>query len=156
MGRLKGSKDIPKDATSKTCPGCGIEKSFSEFGKNSYNTFGLATRCRKCANADKRKRNRDFPDIIRDQNLRKKFNITIDEYDLMMEEQEGTCAICNRKEVRKNMYGIKRLSVDHNHITGKVRGLLCNDCNQGIGFLRSDEGVDLLLSAVEYMRRNNG
>ncbi|KKM26083.1 hypothetical protein LCGC14_1588390, partial [marine sediment metagenome] len=84
------------------------------------------------------------------------FNITIDEYDALSQRQGGVCAICRSKETMKNKYGLKRLAVDHNHLTGKIRGLLCGRCNQALGLFASDEeGVGRLLSAVEYMRRNN-
>lgn len=60
-------------------------------------------------------------------------------------EQHGRCAICHRPEME-----VGRLHLDHNHVTGRVRGLLCRDCNWGIGWLRSDHGPAVLESALAY------
>jgi hypothetical protein len=77
--------------------------------------------------------------------LKAKFGITPEQYQEMLKAQNGVCAICFQKETRR------ALSVDHNHITGKVRGLLCDDCNHGIGKLKTDEGTALLFSAIKYI-----
>jgi fructose-1,6-bisphosphatase len=62
--------------------------------------------------------------------LKRNFGITLAEYDQMLEDQHGICAICGGV----NPDG-KRLAVDHDHETGKVRGLLCTSCNTRLGFL---------------------
>jgi hypothetical protein len=62
----------------------------------------------------------------------------------MLEQQNGVCAICHG-----NCTTWKALSVDHDHRTGKVRGLLCQTCNTGIGAL--DDSPDLLRRALEYL-----
>lgn len=70
-------------------------------------------------------------------------------YDDMLKEQNGNCSICGRnKKEFKVMLG-----VDHNHDTGEVRGLLCHKCNTAIGGL--EDNIDLLLSAVSYLRQEN-
>ena len=67
--------------------------------------------------------------------------------------QNNCCAICNKPEHRLLKTGdIKPLSVDHNHTTGEVRGLLCNDCNSLLGFAK--ENVEILQSAINYLTRN--
>jgi epoxyqueuosine reductase QueG len=71
-------------------------------------------------------------------------NITIDYYDELLKKQNGVCAIC-LKACNKN----KRLSVDHDHKTGKVRGLLCNKCNRALGMFKDDP--KLLRSAARYI-----
>jgi hypothetical protein len=87
--------------------------------------------------------------------LKSNFGITYDEYQHMLAEQNGTCAICFQPETcRTNKGKLKVLSVDHNHTTGKVRGLLCNRCNQAIGLLLDDPlKAD---SAAKYLRKRNG
>jgi hypothetical protein len=80
----------------------------------------------------------------RRENLKKRYNISLEEYDGMLVEQGFVCAICG-KECRKNMY----LSVDHDHETGLVRGLLCDDCNNGLAKFFDD--VTLLQKAIEYL-----
>jgi hypothetical protein len=81
--------------------------------------------------------------------LKHKFGITLDQYNQMLESQNGVCAICNNFEIEKNQYGIKRLSVDHNHQTGKIRGLLCTKCNTGLSFFK--DKPDLLIKANNYL-----
>lgn len=77
----------------------------------------------------------------------KKKGITVSDYDRMFVEQHGVCAICEQPELTR------RLSVDHNHATGKVRGLLCHRCNVAIGLFK--ENVDVLSSAIGYLAAQN-
>lgn len=72
------------------------------------------------------------------------FGITIEIYNNLLNKQKGVCAICNNK--CKSGHS---LSIDHCHITGKVRGLLCKNCNSGIGFLNDDKV--LLKNAIKYL-----
>lgn len=92
-----------------------------------------------------------FPNSTRTNHL-KKFNITIEGYAHLLEQQNSVCAICFKPERAKMNGKIKKLSVDHNHVTGRVRGLLCSVCNTGIGKLQEDKTI--LLSAINYLERN--
>jgi len=89
--------------------------------------------------------------------LKNDHNISIGEYDEMLKYQNGVCAICGERETRKIKGKIQSLSIDHNHITGQIRGLLCATCNLALGNLRADErdGIDILTSAVSYLRNND-
>jgi len=80
--------------------------------------------------------------------LKGRYGITSAEYDQMLKEQNGKCAICGsgKDENRGNF-----LSVDHCHKTGIVRGLLCNMCNRGIGMLQDD--VSIVTKAAEYLKK---
>lgn len=90
----------------------------------------------KTSDKDKR-RNWDF--------LRK-YNISLEDYDKILESQNGLCAICRGTETRvSKLY----LSVDHNHTTGKVRGLLCYNCNVGLGNFKDDK--ESLMNAIKYL-----
>ena len=77
------------------------------------------------------------PDVQRKSHLGK-YGITTDEYDRLFVAQGGVCAVCFEKETTKRKGVVRRLSVDHDHDTGKVRGLLCSWCNLAIGYLRDD------------------
>lgn len=77
-------------------------------------------------------------------NLWAKYRVTVGQYNAMLKKQEGVCAIC-LEECRDR----KVLCVDHDHKTGKVRGLLCNSCNRGIGLLKDDP--DILRNAAWYL-----
>ena len=81
---------------------------------------------------------------VRKSQLWTKFRMTIDQYDKMLEEQKGVCAICNAQCI-----STRQLAVDHCHKTGVIRGLLCMHCNQGLGKFR--DNIDLLKQAVEYL-----
>lgn len=79
--------------------------------------------------------------------LKQKFGINHDQYALMFEQQKGKCAICEEPEIVPN----RSLSVDHCHVSGKIRGLLCSNCNPGIGKFK--DSIDLLRKAVAYLER---
>lgn len=89
-------------------------------------------------------------------NTRRKriFNLSPEDYDKIEKEQNFVCAICKKSEIRinKNRNFTNKLSVDHDHITGKVRGLLCHACNAGIGLLR--ENIENLENAINYLNKN--
>ena len=81
--------------------------------------------------------------------LKRHYNISLDQYNEILKDQNGVCAICYKGESRM-LYGKPTdLAVDHCHRTGKVRGLLCYSCNIGIGKLRED--VTILSSALRYL-----
>ena len=72
----------------------------------------------------------------------KTYGITPEKYESMVRDQDGKCAICNNK--------MNRLCIDHCHVTGKIRKLLCDRCNQGLGLFR--DNVNYLLSAAKYLQ----
>ena len=73
------------------------------------------------------------------------YNISLEEYNQMLEDQNEKCIICNKT----NNDG-KRLSIDHDHKSGEIRGLLCNHCNIGLGHFKDD--INLLERAIEYLK----
>lgn len=83
----------------------------------------------------------------RKRNLKTRFNITIDEYDHMFNAQDGKCYICKRKP-RPN----RRLSVDHNHSNGDIRGLLCTPCNRELRYW--DLYPERLPEAYKYLMKD--
>lgn len=84
---------------------------------------------------------------IRNAHLKSKYGITIDEYNNLLKKQNYKCDIC------KNKYNNKNLCVDHNHTTGKIRGLLCNKCNFIIGC--SNENIEILKNSIKYIKKWN-
>jgi hypothetical protein len=83
---------------------------------------------------------------IRDANLRALYGISLPHYEGLLHAQEGRCAICGRPP-----RGKRPLNVDHDHDSGRVRGLLCGNCNRAIGLL--DENPELFDRAKEYVFR---
>ena len=80
--------------------------------------------------AKNRKYNKENPDKRKSSILKYEYGITLEDYNKMLNEQEGKCAICQKhqNELKKILY------VDHDHKTGEVRGLLCKNCNVALGF----------------------
>lgn len=105
----------------------------------------------------RRKKNLDrtrswTPEQQKEYYLKHKYNITLENYHNMLKEQNYCCAICGEQETRTNpTTGISQLCVDHDHKTGKVRGLLCNKCNTGIGYFK--ENIDILNNAINYLNK---
>lgn len=77
--------------------------------------------------------------------LKRAYGITVEQYDVLYQEQKGLCAICGQPE------GQRSLNVDHDHHTGRVRQLLCNCCNAGLGMFK--ESTRILDSAKHYIER---
>lgn len=84
--------------------------------------------------------------------LKEKFGLTVADYNRMLDDQGGVCGICGRAETATHRGNVRRLSVDHDHATGTVRALLCNDCNTGLGKF-GDDPVQLETAAA-YLRRH--
>lgn len=90
----------------------------------------------------------------KDSHLRNAFGISLAEYGQMLVAQGGKCAICDQEETATRSGSVKALQVDHDHKTGKVRGLLCSDCNTGIGKMK--ENREALIAAIKYLDKHSG
>lgn len=88
-------------------------------------------------------------ETLRHKERERKFGITSETYSLMLQRQNGVCAICGNPETATRFGVVKALSVDHCHATGRIRGLLCSDCNTGIGKLK--DNVTILQNAIRYL-----
>lgn len=90
---------------------------------------------------------------VRKRILKTRYGMTVEEYDALAELQNNLCAICGNPETTKHKKGTaKRLCVDHDHSSGKLRQLLCHNCNCGLG--RFFDDPERLEKAVEYLRRH--
>ena len=91
---------------------------------------------------------RNNPDKRKDYRLKTHYNITLEEYDKMYNKQRGKCMICgvHQSEIKKGLH------VDHNHITGEVRGLLCFSCNSLLG--NANENISILNNAILYLNQH--
>ena len=156
------NKNLYIIANSKVCTVCDEERNLSEYRKDKSAYDGLTQKCKPCfklyqkewyennkdaqkANAKKyRKKN---PLSHFKSHIKREYGITLDDYNAMFSNQHGSCAICNTHQ--KDLE--KRLSVDHCHTSGNVRGLLCNRCNTSIGLF--DEDTSILKSAINYIDR---
>jgi Recombination endonuclease VII. len=114
----------------------------------------MITRDRQRCREYDRKRRAENPEKVRKEffrsHIRRKYSLSEEDYGLLMSAQLGTCAICGITFSQKSMSD--KPHVDHDHKSGKVRGLLCGFCNRGLGQFKDDR--HLLMSAVEYLDRN--
>ena len=121
-----------------TCAKCKETKPVSEFHKDRRRKSGVFSYCKVCKTGidrDKYQRNRTTV-------LLKAYGITEDEYNKMYSEQNGDCKICSKN--------FSRLCVDHDHKSGKVRGLLCHHCNTMLGLALDD--ISTLTNAINYLK----
>lgn len=144
MKKYNKNPPRPKSTTPrmKICSACRIEKPFIDFGIKQASQDGLAARCRDCQKKYGQKYNHHI-------NLQKKYGISKIEYELMLKSQNEVCAICSRPETTKKYNKTQPLSVDHDHKTHKIRGLLCAKCNRSLGGFK--DNPELLRKAANYL-----
>ena len=133
----------------KVCIVCGGDpKPLSEFNYRKRRSK-YSTRCKKCRAIWRKQNNEmnldDHKRRTRNSNLKRKFGITLGDYEDMLFGQGGKCLICGEEQ-----HGNKELSVDHDHKTGKIRSLLCSRCNTFVGYIESNP--DLLPNVIEYIK----
>ena len=88
----------------------------------------------------------------KERKLKIRYNVSVSDYNIIYKKQNGVCAICNKKESSTNCNGkVRVLSVDHNHSTGKIRGLLCARCNQALGLFQ--DNPKNLKQAIKYLEK---
>jgi hypothetical protein len=143
----------------KTCTKCKRELPETEFYQNSGRREGkLDSWCKECEKAAAREWQKKNPKRVFDNQrkrlLKKKFGMSVEDYEKMLREQGGVCRICGRPETVKIYGSVLPLAVDHDHNTGKVRGLLCVACNHGIGKFQDDAAR--LRAAADYLDEANG
>jgi len=157
----------------KLCRGCKQKKALIHFWKQDGEIFTQCSECRSlprvCSKCKKVKPPFEYSfarrasgnysyqswcksccagRYQRTNSLKRKYGMTLEDYDDLLKTQNGACAICQQSEPINS----RRLAVDHDHITGEVRGLLCSQCNRGIGYLKDDP--DILEAAAQYLRKS--
>lgn len=131
---------LPKvfgDPTVRTCSACRKRKPITEY----EGARRLCNGCREYQSNYYKGRHSSR----RDYNFRNKYGITLERYEELLAQQNNACAIC-----KETCSTGRRLAVDHDHGTGVVRGLLCNECNQGLGKFK--DSPELLQEAQNYLR----
>src|SRR4051794_14618437 len=124
------------------CPDCKTIKPLEDFPRNRSGREGRGGYCKPCHSARTAATKQRLYGSTRDYHLRARYGITSADVDAMVEAQGGTCAVCEGKPGH----------VDHDHATGKVRGILCFNCNQALGNVRDD--VDVLQGLIGYLHRH--
>lgn len=142
----------------------------TEFNRHQQAKDGRRPTCRECRNQERRSAYAQDPEPFkaaakeyksnlsdeqrkasnRKSALKTRYGLTPEEYDEMLKAQEGTCALCPAMIYSPGRPG--NLAVDHDAETGRVRGLLCNQCNRGLGLL--DHDPDRLIAAAMYLLKH--
>lgn len=140
----------------KHCKTCNTTKPLSDFGLLRGKPRHICKECRKQESKDWYAQNKDrkkeisqkYRHIKKDKDLQSTYGIDLATYYKMLDEQNHQCKICSAHQDT-----LKRaMCVDHDHATGKVRGLLCDTCNRSLGLLK--DNVDTMLRAVKYLQGN--
>lgn len=159
----------------KKCSTCKVEKDESGFSKCKTKKDGLDSRCKECQKAYSKafyikntekissatkeyyKNNTEKVNAITKayyesnpersfaSKLKHNYHLTLKDYYTFLEQQNGVCAICGKECLTG-----ERLSVDHNHTSGKVRGLLCRKCNSALGLF--NDSPEILSKALDYLK----
>ena len=141
-------------ANTRACYGCETIKPLTEFYKNRDGRKGFKSRCKACVSIRRGTYQREYDAShkceARDRWL-KRYGITQADYDRMLKTQGGRCAICRSTDTRSK--NSDRFDVDHDHKSGKVRGLLCRGCNTGLGKFK--DNPHFMWTAIEYLAQSN-
>jgi hypothetical protein len=124
----------------KRCADCKRTKPYEEFPRNKNSKDGYHCYCKACNNARTRESRQRLHGGSRHYHLKRRYGIGVNEFDELVLRQDGVCAICGRPNPEH---------VDHDHETGAVRGILCFNCNGGLGQFR--DSIDALLAAASYL-----
>ena len=160
----------------KICLKCNEEKELSEFHKSITGKLGVYHYCKECCaiknkinyiknkkriNDNNKKRHTKHKNDLKykesrlNTRFKNLYGITLDQYNQMYKEQNGLCAICGKPElvIHPQSKKVRALGIDHNHQTGKVRGLLCGVHNQMIGLAK--ENIQIFEKAINYLKERN-
>jgi hypothetical protein len=151
----------------KKCKKCNSLKPIEDFNKNKKQEDGLDKMCKSCSRLESKKyyeKNREKEltrlkiyrennkEIVKKRMLKhnlknNNINISIEEYYEIFSKHNGKCDICKRPQSELK----KTFAVDHDHITGEIRGLLCSNCNLGLGNFKDD--INILTNAIKYLKK---
>ena len=138
----------------KICSVCRMSKPLTDFHKaNTRKGEGRQRLCKLCAHAATKRWIEKHPEArkkaVRTNYLKRLYGITPQQYEEMLEDQDFECLICH---VDIDDYP-KEFAIDHDHATGKIRGLLCLECNLILG--NAKDNIETLLSAIKYLKEAN-
>lgn len=146
--------------TSKKCTMCGEVKPIGDFRLTKHGRKGHRTaKCKACnvkeAVASYRKRKSVDPEAFRlneaAKQIQRSYGLSWEQYCSMLKDQRGVCAICGQPEATIRDGRVRLLGVDHDHNTGRVRALLCNQCNHILGQCHDDRYI--LQRAIDYLTK---
>jgi hypothetical protein len=148
----------------KQCSSCLTTKELKYFASDDRKKDRLQSHCRECQNTARKvkymndsewretviekakKWYKANPETVKNGDLKREYGITLEQYNQLIKQQNGVCAICGKSETGK------ALSIDHDHNTGKIRGLLCQAHNRALGMFH--DNLEELKSAIKYLESN--
>jgi hypothetical protein len=154
-----------KKCSNKTCSMEGILQPLDAFFSDKGRPDGKASQCKKCKMATTikwRENNKAIynsyaakwrsrnPDKQHAADIKRLYGIPIEEYNRLLTEQACGCKICGKQHDPTAKRG--RLYVDHDHTTGKIRGLLCGACNSALGYF--EDKIEIMLKAIDYIKNS--
>jgi len=143
----------------KVCNVCKQELPLESFHRLKTSKDGYGYRCSKCDYAlqkdYKKRRYEQFREDRRKVQRKHKYGLSDEDFQKMLSDQKGLCACCGKtlEEGWTQNHKNNKLVVDHDHKSGKVRGLLCTMCNKGLGLLGDD--LEGLQKAVDYLKKSS-
>ena len=132
----------------KVCRTCGKEKPIEDFYFRNKKTMIRHSSCKECDIIRVKKRYEENPDKVKHNECLRKYGITLEERNKMYENQNGVCVICKKSGDGR----WDSLCVDHNHSTGKVRELLCRNCNMVLGQI--GDNINVLEEMIKYLQKH--
>jgi len=123
----------------KQCPDCKITKSYDDFWKQKGRYDGLQSYCKDCLYV-KNLSNPNRSESQKRSHLKRHYGMPLEDYYSMLKQQGGHCATCSNSQY---------LCVDHDHATGAVRAILCNQCNSVLGMVNDD--IPRLKRLIQYI-----
>ncbi len=154
---------MSRPRTHRDCTTCGKRKLLTSFNPYYKGLYGRRPSCKVCTNRYAREHVKKHPAFRerrllngRKCHLKRKYGISLEDYQAMWDAQGGLCANCHQPETRVSNYGTKDspvswLAVDHCHKTGKIRALLCFRCNTLIG--KVNEDIELLKQTIHFLEQ---
>lgn len=140
----------------KRCSRCDEEKPPEEFYNHRINKDGLYSHCIECCGRDNDKdyaiRGKNPDRILRERqyHLKRRYGLSLEQYDELFNQQEGCCAICLKHQSDLG----QRLAVDHDHVTNEIRGLACTFCNHRV--IGRHRDADMIRRLAAYLEQGTG
>ena len=135
----------------KTCSTCKQELPLEKFYTNKAYKSGYSYNCKSCSYEYVKNSKLNNPERMASERrrgmLKRNYGLTVEQYNEMLESQGNGCAICGSETGGRK--DVTRLAVDHCHNSGQIRGLLCVNCNNGLG--RFKDSIELLEKAIDYL-----
>lgn len=135
----------------KICKKCNNEKKLSEFWVDNSRIDGLCPRCKVCESnriKDKYHNKEGEKERIKYKHIERRYGLTKEEYLQKLNKQGCQCEIC-KVELKNDI----KTHIDHNHKTGKVRGILCKECNHILGWVKDD--INRIQWYINYLNKYN-